>query len=47
MIWVAIILGGVFLVLMLWAISQYETSCTGDCEQGRRCNCLIGRKDDE
>ena len=44
--WIVLI-AAVFVGLMLWAISDIETSCTGDCDQGRRCNCLLGKKEDE
>jgi hypothetical protein len=47
MITVLIIFIVAFVVcFMLWSIDKYESACTGDCEQGRKCNCLIG-KDDE
>jgi hypothetical protein len=46
-IWIIIAIVALLVFFMLWAISDIETSCTGNCDQGRNCNCLLGRKDDE
>ena len=47
MVWVLIILAAILVAIMFWSISNFENSCTGECEQGRKCNCAIGRTDDE
>jgi hypothetical protein len=47
MMWLLIIIGVPLLAFFFWSISKYETACTGECEQGRRCNCLIGKDKDE
>jgi hypothetical protein len=47
MVWIIIGVVAIFVIAMLWSISNFESSCTGDCQQGRRCNCLLGRNDDE
>jgi hypothetical protein len=46
MIYFLILLGVAVLVFLLWTVDKYETACTGECEQGRRCNCLIGKNDE-
>jgi hypothetical protein len=46
MIWTIIVLAVIILVFMLWTISEFENPCTGDCNQGRKCNCVIGKKDE-
>jgi hypothetical protein len=35
-----------FVGAMLWAISSYESACTGECKQGRNCNCILGKRDE-
>lgn len=46
MVWALIILGVICLVVMLWAISSLESSCTGNCRQGRECDCMKGGNDE-
>lgn len=46
MTYILLALGVAALVFFFWSITKYESACTGECEQGRRCNCLIGKNDE-
>lgn len=47
MMWILLLLLAVIVGVLLWSVKVYDSACTGDCKQGRECNCLIGKKGDE